>query len=313
LLCAENTKSVCRQFFGKQARVIALGIASYTNIDPFEIPLLGEDDAPIFFGGFNGQIYVHKAVARLPKGIPNPKAQKPPELGGSGLPSTPGNVAGQRANLPAGQRPPSAPKPAIMKEDGAEEPQTLQVLDKEQFMRLLADKGVLPEYLLSDERVSIDDSDIHISKEGHPADFTRIVYKNGVLEEMRLPPFTINTPKPQAPVAERLNSDPAKPDGDKTIVSKSRIGKLKVVDIIEDNGNNLKPVDGQVKRNIIGNPIPDAEAERGASVTNTTIRNEIERWQKHPVLSKYAPTEEELKKLLRAKQIEIVVKGAADG
>lgn len=72
LLCAENTKSVCRQFFGKNGKTIALGIASYCNIEPFEIPVV-DDNGPIIFNGWNEQIYIHKAVARLKGGIPNPK------------------------------------------------------------------------------------------------------------------------------------------------------------------------------------------------------------------------------------------------
>jgi len=72
LLAAENTKSVCRQFFGKQGKTIALGISSYCNITPFEIPI--EDDKGwITFTGFGGQITLHKSVARLKNGIPNPK------------------------------------------------------------------------------------------------------------------------------------------------------------------------------------------------------------------------------------------------
>jgi hypothetical protein len=72
LLCAENTKSVCRQFFGKQGETIGLGIASFVNIDPFEIPIL-DDKGPIIFTAFNKQISVHKSVARVKGGIPNPK------------------------------------------------------------------------------------------------------------------------------------------------------------------------------------------------------------------------------------------------
>ena len=72
LLCAENGKSVCRQFFGRNGKNIGLGIASYTSIEPYNIPIL-DDNGPIEFDGFNKQIYVHKAVARLAKGIPNPK------------------------------------------------------------------------------------------------------------------------------------------------------------------------------------------------------------------------------------------------
>jgi len=72
LLAAENTKSVCRQFFGKQGRTIALGISSYCNITPYDIPIL-DGDKEIVFQGWNEQISIHKAVARLAKGVPNPK------------------------------------------------------------------------------------------------------------------------------------------------------------------------------------------------------------------------------------------------
>lgn len=75
LLCAENTKSVCRQFFGRQGKTIALGIASYTMIEPFEIPILVNDQSIHFNGTFTDQIVVHNSVARLAKGIPNPKAR----------------------------------------------------------------------------------------------------------------------------------------------------------------------------------------------------------------------------------------------
>jgi hypothetical protein len=76
LLCAENTKSVCRQFFGKQGKTIALGIASYVGIAEMEIPLIGEGGEQVKFTGFGGQIVVHSAVARVKGGIPNPK-QRP--------------------------------------------------------------------------------------------------------------------------------------------------------------------------------------------------------------------------------------------
>lgn len=74
LLCAENTKSVCRQFFGRSGKTIALGIASYTTIEPFEIPLLSKEE-PVEFLGWNQQIQLHHSVARLAKGIPNPKTR----------------------------------------------------------------------------------------------------------------------------------------------------------------------------------------------------------------------------------------------
>jgi hypothetical protein len=59
-------------FFGKSGRSVSLGISSYTNISPFDILIL-DDNGPITFEEFNDKIYIHKSVARLAKGIPNPK------------------------------------------------------------------------------------------------------------------------------------------------------------------------------------------------------------------------------------------------
>lgn len=74
LLTSENTKSVCRQFFGKQGKTIALGIQSYCNIEPFDIPIC-DDKGQVRFSGWNEQISVHKSVARLKAGVPNPKVR----------------------------------------------------------------------------------------------------------------------------------------------------------------------------------------------------------------------------------------------
>ena len=72
LLAAENTKSVCRQFFGRNGKTIALGISSYCMISPFDIEVI-DDNGPVVFDGWNGRISIHKAVARVKGGIPNPK------------------------------------------------------------------------------------------------------------------------------------------------------------------------------------------------------------------------------------------------
>ncbi len=74
-MLASEDKSVVKQFFGKQAKTIALGIKSYTSIDPFEIPIL-DNDGPVVFNGFNDQIQRHYATARVRKAalsIPMPK------------------------------------------------------------------------------------------------------------------------------------------------------------------------------------------------------------------------------------------------
>lgn len=79
LLCAELTPSVTNRFFKKIGKTIALGIKSYTLIQPDEIPIC-DDKGQIEFHGWNGQIRIHEATARVKKSggliVPQPK-QRP--------------------------------------------------------------------------------------------------------------------------------------------------------------------------------------------------------------------------------------------
>ena len=75
LLSAQNTESAAKRFLGKGYKATAAAIQSYTAISPFEIPFTA-NGKPILFKEFNDkQFYVHNSVARLPKGIPNPKSR----------------------------------------------------------------------------------------------------------------------------------------------------------------------------------------------------------------------------------------------
>lgn len=65
---------MARQFWGRKGKTVALGISAYTDIKPYEIPILDSGE-PIFFTGFNEKIEVVEHVARLNKGVPNPKAR----------------------------------------------------------------------------------------------------------------------------------------------------------------------------------------------------------------------------------------------
>jgi hypothetical protein len=67
LLCAGGSDSVTNKFFGKPGKNIALGIKSYTSIEPFEIPI-EDDSGQIIFSEFGQRIYVAHHVARVPKG-----------------------------------------------------------------------------------------------------------------------------------------------------------------------------------------------------------------------------------------------------
>lgn len=77
-LGAQNTESAAKRFCGKGWRSAAAALTSFVTIDPDPL-VLERGGKPIKFAGFDdgpgGErgAYVDHAVARLPKGIPNPK------------------------------------------------------------------------------------------------------------------------------------------------------------------------------------------------------------------------------------------------
>ena len=80
-LTAENTPSAPKRFLDiRQYKNVAKAILSYTSISPFEIPLTRNGE-PVVFSGFEddqdrtADIYLHRCVARLAKGVPNPKVR----------------------------------------------------------------------------------------------------------------------------------------------------------------------------------------------------------------------------------------------
>lgn len=74
MMAAENTKSAAKVFYGKKWRDIAHGVNTFTSIPEATIPLRDDTGEQIKWGGeWTDQISLHKSVARLAKGIPNPK------------------------------------------------------------------------------------------------------------------------------------------------------------------------------------------------------------------------------------------------
>jgi len=79
-LSAKNTTSVAKLIGGRGYKSLADAFLSFVQIAPFYIPLLRNGE-PITFNGFvndvdkDADIFVHRAVARLDKGIPNPKVR----------------------------------------------------------------------------------------------------------------------------------------------------------------------------------------------------------------------------------------------
>lgn len=80
LLTAQNTSSAPKRFLdSRKYKAVADAILSYTSISPTDILFLRNGD-PITFGAFNSDevdpesgVYIRNDVARLAKGVPNPK------------------------------------------------------------------------------------------------------------------------------------------------------------------------------------------------------------------------------------------------
>lgn len=79
-LSSINTTSAPKRLLGKKGNAVAQACLSYVQISPFLIPIT-RDGKPIVFGAFKGDrdpdtgIFIHRSVARLPKGVPNPKVR----------------------------------------------------------------------------------------------------------------------------------------------------------------------------------------------------------------------------------------------
>lgn len=80
-LSSQNTDSAPKRVLDKRTyKDFALACAAYVTVGPRMIPFL-RDGVPIEFGGFDGDVdqrsgvYIDRRVARLEKGIPNPKVR----------------------------------------------------------------------------------------------------------------------------------------------------------------------------------------------------------------------------------------------
>lgn len=139
--------------------------------------------------------------------------------------------------------------------EDAKQPEPL--ITKDQFLRLLIDKGVLPDYLSSDNRTAVDDSMVHIKENN--TEFSCFVWKDGTLREKRIDPIIVNTvPVSDLPYATISKQEPKQ------------------------------------KSKIHGNPIPEQEVEAGTRVTPNAIQSELERWQNSPELAPFALQPDEM-------------------
>lgn len=210
----------------------------------------------------------------------NPNPEKPNGAPKLPRPNLPRVDTGDQMTMGGGQ--PNTPKMAE------------QVIDKDQFLRLLADKGVLPDYMVYDQRTVIADTDVHnknFTSEGAGDDITRYEWDRGVLKEVRLPPIVLYSSKKEPSAIQPTISILPEPKLAEELKEAERVLQAlreKEAKIMEQH------------RNIHGAPIPDKEVARGTKVNKKTIHDELERWRSHPILSKYALTAEEEEKLLES-------------
>lgn len=132
-----------------------------------------------------------------------------------------------------------------------------EIITKDEFRRLLADKGILPSWMVMDDRAVVTDSGAQ-EKEFH-GDVVCIQWDKGILKQLPLPvyEFTSSTNSTIAPAMFAITKQ-----------------------VLDDE---------LVVRRIHGKPIPDSEAERGGKTTNKAITSELELWKKDPKLAKYVP------------------------
>lgn len=188
---------------------------------------------------------------------------------------------------------PSLPKPMLPAVDtgnplssqsGGQKQQAEQVIDKKDLLRLLADKGVIPDWMVSDDRTMVEDTDIHnqsFKSEGNGDDDACIEWHKGVLKEIRVRgSIVINSPK---------KDDHDHPIEAVSLPNLSQNSFEESFDFLKQKRTDIL----DAHKNIHGEPIPEHEAVRGSRPNRQTIHDELELWRKHPILSQYAMTPEE--------------------
>ena len=172
---------------------------------------------------------------------------------------------------------PAGDNPQVPAQEG---PGTTGLISPGEFLRLLADRGVLPNYIVRDKRVVVTDSGIS-EKEFHDSVIYR--WKGGVLSVNRAPAYTVIEDREEKPEKAPL-----------------RAVEIPLESSHNGSGENvltwLKQIEEEIlesHRGIRGKPIPEREATRGNKITESAVKAELERWRAHPILSQYVPTVDE--------------------
>jgi hypothetical protein len=132
------------------------------------------------------------------------------------------------------------------------------VIPMETFKRLLADKGVLPEWAISDDRIAITGHEVHKEE---MEDLVKVIWRAGN--------FTRSTITRMA-VRKDLSQD-----------AQDAIHKEQIVAQLPEPQMELQ--------NIRGTPISDDEVDRGTRITSKSMRSALDMWKDVPELAAYVP------------------------
>lgn len=151
------------------------------------------------------------------------------------------------------------------------------VITKDNLLRLLIDRRVLPNWLLPDDE-NIVRTDLGVVQkewvEGDPNTPVILTYKQGAYSITTHPAYTII---PNLRTTANLTQNGTLPTADALNIITRKISTKE--------GKQEVPS----KPNIRGNPIPDRESLRGSRINSTTIKQQLELWAVTPELSVYAP------------------------
>ena len=82
------------------------------------------------------------------------------------------------------------------------------IITKDDFLRLLADKNVLPDHMVHDDRIAVIDTDVHIDLHTKQFDDDAcFMWTNGVLKQKRLPAITLNSRVRDIPLAKVVEKE----------------------------------------------------------------------------------------------------------
>lgn len=124
-------------------------------------------------------------------------------------------------------------------------------IDARTFKRLLAEKGVLPEWAVGDQMVSIDSDAVH---KDMVEDWVRFIWQDGG-----------------------------------RLIERKLIDATQHRRLPEPSMKQLPEETSAAAPNIRGTPIADDEVERGTRLTSTAVKNEMAIWGSIPELAEYVP------------------------